>query len=143
MKSPNNEAPPYGNPKAFAASLNEKECVGVPKKSSKPTSFPYLAMGRNEKIPPPSLLTTTVVRGGECEDEDGEFDCCKVEEEDVRARVWNAFRSCRPAKSPTTRVVGYSEESAYPAADDMIPSIPLAPLFTATEEGLPDPIELG
>ena len=91
LKSSKDEAPLYGNPKAFAALSKEKECVGVPKKSSKPTSFPYFAMGRNENMPPPSLLTITVVRGGECDDEDGECGCCVDEE--VRARVWNAFKS--------------------------------------------------
>jgi hypothetical protein len=42
-------------------------------------------------------------------------------------RAWNEFMSCSAARSPIKSATGLSFASAYPVADEMIPSIPLSP----------------
>ncbi len=87
---------------------------GVPNSSSKWAGRPApgtdaVAWGRNEKIPPPSLPTTTIVAARPCS----------------RAAT-RPDRSCRSARSPITSATG-APVAAAPTADDTTPSIPLAP----------------
>ena len=70
------------------------------------------AWGRNEKMPPPSLLTSTIVAD----------------------RPWSraatsALRSWRNDRSPTTSTTGPSATAADPSAVDTTPSMPFAPRF--------------
>ena len=68
------------------------------------------AMGRNEKIAPPSLFKTTITIGL------GDL-----------ASMLKEFKSCRNAKSPIKSVVGLFNPMENPQALAMMPSIPLAP----------------
>ena len=73
------------------------------------------ACGSSEKIPPPSLSTSTTSRSSLCS----------------RA-VTSAPRSCRKERSPTTRTTGPIETAAEPSAVEATPSMPLAPRLAST-----------
>ncbi len=93
---------------------------GVPNSSSYRSGSPTPGMaadawGRNEKMPPPSLLTRTIVA-----DSPWSF------------AATSALRSWRNDRSPTTSATGAAATAAEPSAVDTTPSIPLAPRFERT-----------
>ena len=73
------------------------------------------AWGRNEKMPPPSLLTRTIVA-----DSPWSF------------AATSALRSWRNDTSPTTSATGPRATAAEPSAVETTPSIPFAPRFERT-----------
>ena len=73
------------------------------------------AWGRNEKMPPPSLLTRTIVA-----DRSWSF------------AATSALRSWRNDRSPTTSATGPAATAADPSIVDTTPSIPFAPRFERT-----------
>ena len=70
------------------------------------------AWGRNEKMPPPSLSTSTIVA-----------------DRSWRRAATSALRSCRNDTSPTTSATGPAAAAADPSAVDTTPSMPFAPRF--------------
>src|SRR5438105_3716435 len=73
------------------------------------------ATGRNWKMPPPSLFTTTTSNGIPS-----------------RLAARRPDKSCRSARSPSSTAVDRSVAAAAPSALEMIPSIPLTPRFERT-----------
>src|SRR5690606_494619 len=94
-------------PKASAAGRKSRP-VGVPNSASKCSGRP--AWGRNEKMPPPSLWTSTTVAESPCV---------------LAAR--SPVRSWRNERSPMTSTRGPSQPAAAPKALETPPSMPLAP----------------
>ena len=83
---------------------------GVPNSCSNRSAAQRVACGRNEKMPPPSLSTTTMRRSARR----------------CRSAV-SAPASWTNAMSPSTTIVGAPVCSATPRAVDVTPSMPLAP----------------
>ena len=79
-------------------------------RAARPSGASVVACGRNEKIPPPSLSTRTIVADRPCS----------------RAAT-RALRSCRNETSPTTSATGPASAAAAPSAVDTTPSMPFAP----------------
>ena len=93
-----------------AASAATSVPVGVPNSCSKRSPPRTVAWGRNEKIPPPSLSTTTTRRSTS-----------------RRSSETRAFESCTKARSPTRTNSVPPCSRARPSAVDTTPSIPFAP----------------
>src|SRR4051812_21505186 len=108
-------------PANLAACARSSPC-GVPNSSSKRDVWE--AMGRKEKIPPPSLSTTTTVSGA--------F---------RRAAATRPPRSCRSARSPRRTAVRPLLVRDAPRADETTPSIPFTPRFARTRTSAPRPAQ--
>ena len=103
-----------------AQSVGRSTPWGVPNSRSNRSPGSACAWGRNEKIPPPSLSTTTIVRSMP-----------------RSAAPSSPLVSCRKATSPTSSAVGGDGSAAAaaratPTAVDVTPSMPLAPRLART-----------
>ena len=99
---------------------------GVPNSCSKRSAASAVACGRNEKMPPPSLSTTTIRRSAPR---------CRARS----ARRRRGRTRCRRR----TATVGAPVRSATPSAVDITPSMPLAPrLACAAARAAAEPLEV-
>ena len=106
------------SPRARATATMSVPC-GVPNSCSNRSTGSAVACGRNEKIAPPSLSVTTIVRS--------------------RPRARNAVSddmSWQKATSPSSTAVGAPLPIATPIAVAITPSIPLAPRLACTATSL-------
>ena len=101
-------------PMALATATRSRPC-GVPKSDSNVVGSTDSAWGRNEKMPPPSLSTTTTTRSMP-----------------RSVEPISPLLSCSKARSPSSTAVGEPLPIATPTAVDKTPSIPLAPLLACT-----------
>ena len=92
------------------------ECHSVRRAEETLEVLGVFRMGRNEKMPPPSLLMTTRTKGLRS----------------VRASA-SEFMSCSAARSPMIAVTGTPSAAPWPMVVAMLPSMPLAPRLTLRE----------
>ncbi len=111
LKSASSSSSAAGRPWA-AASASGSTPWGVPKSCSKRSAATSVAWGRNEKMPPPSLSTTTMREVGAARGRAPRSPLRVVQERDVADEQ-------RRSGPPTA--------SATPTAVETTPSIPLAP----------------